>query len=698
MMTKPAVFLLAAFAAMSSVANADGNLESGFMNPPTQAKPHTWWHWMNGNVSRDGITRDLEAIADMGIGGINLFNVSCDIPAGTVDYMSREWLDLVKHAASEAERLGLEMGIQNCAGWATTGGPWIKPEDNMMELVHTTAEVVGGEQVAIKLEQPETRLGYYRDVAIVAYPSRPDLKEVYKWQPSTLQATCRSGKQPDLVNRAGPGIGVDRVVELTTQVGPDGSLKWEAPAGNWTVLRLGFTPRGNHNHPSPESGQGLEINKLKRRGVDAHWQGGIQPILDHLGELAPRSLSNLVIDSYEAGNHMWSPDMREEFLKRRGYDMMPYLPAMIGRPVGSVHMTERFFWDYRRTVSELVVENYYGYFTELANRHGMICSIEPYRGPFESMAVAAKPDVPVAEFFSDMTYGRGFLKMTSSAAHLYDRGVAPSEAFTCGGSKGGWRNHPATLKAAGDFAWTEGINRFVFHRFAHQPWDDKVPGMTMGPYGIHFEPTNTWWNPGRAWVEYITRSQFLLQQGIYVADALCFVGETSPNTRREAPELKAAGYDHHNCGTDMVYDLESEGGDIVTPTGKRYRMLILPDRVPYMTLKLATKIQELVREGGAVWAPKPTHSPTLAGFPDSEQQMRSIVDEVWGDCDGEDVTSNRYGKGMIFSGIAPAEAMAQWKVAPDLAQDTDVQILHWIHRKTDREDIYFISNQAEEQV
>jgi hypothetical protein len=308
---KTIIITVSLLIASLGIIHAESTLESGFNNPPAKAKPHTWWHWMNGNISRDGITRDLEAIADMGIGGINLFNVSCDIPAGSVDYMSKEWLDLVKHAATEAGRLGLEMGIQNCAGWATTGGPWIKPEDNMMELVHTTTQVEGGKRISIKLGQPETHLNYYRDVAILAYPSQSDIKTVYKWKPSTLQGTCRSGKQPDLIRRAGPGIGVDSVIEITKKLKNGGTLEWDAPAGDWTILRLGYTPRGNKNHPSPESGQGLEINKLKRRGVDAHWRGGIQPILDHLGDLAPKSHRNSVIYRYEAANNLWPPHMRQ---------------------------------------------------------------------------------------------------------------------------------------------------------------------------------------------------------------------------------------------------------------------------------------------------------------------------------------------------------------------------------------------------
>jgi len=347
---------------------AGQSLEAGFANPPAAARPYIWWHWMNGNITREGITADLEAMAKSGIAGASIFNVSCDIPEGPVRYMSPEWLDLFHHAASEAKRLGIELGFQNCAGWATTGGPWVKPEDSMQQLVSTATAVKGGGRIRQPLPRPESRLNYYHDIAVLAFPTPKDTeKRMYKWETKTLQSTRGAGLQPDL-DRPVPAetvIDPEAVVDVTRHLAADGTLTWDAPPGDWTLLRLGNTPSGKLNEPSPKSGQGLEVNKLNRRGVDVHWKHGIQPVLDRLGPLAGTTLTTVVVDSYEAGNHMWSEDLPAEFKKRRGYDITPYLPALMGRCVGSGPVTERFYWDYRRTVSEMVVENYYGYIAEL---------------------------------------------------------------------------------------------------------------------------------------------------------------------------------------------------------------------------------------------------------------------------------------------------------------------------------------------
>jgi hypothetical protein len=678
-----------------------GTLETGFAKPPDSARPYVWWHWMNGNVTREGITADLEAMAKAGIAGASIFNLAgpphnCETPAGPVDYMSPLWLDLVHHAASEAKRLGLELGFQNCAGWSTTGGPWIKPEDNMQQLVSTATQVKGGGRIRQQLPRPESRLNYYHEIAVLAFPTPKDNKErVYRWESKTLQSTARVGLQPDLARPfpAEAVIATEAVVDLTRQLDADGVLTWEAPPGDWTLLRLGNTPVGNYNAPSPKSGQGLEVNKLNRRGVDVHWKHGIQPVLERLGPLAGTTLNTVLVDSYEAGNHMWSEDIPAEFKKRRGYDLTPYLPALMGWCVGSGPVTERFYWDYRRTVSEMVVENYYGYIAELCRQRGLRSAIEPYRGPFESMAVAMRADIPTAEFFNDLSFGVPFLKLASSAAHLNQLPVAASEAFTSGAD--GWKgSHPATLKFAGDFAWAEGINRLVIHRYAHQPWSDRVPGMCMGPYGIHFDRNATWWEPGRAWLEYITRSQFLLQSGDFIGDVLGFVGEAAPHTTVDYPGMKSAGYDHDACGTDVIPTLAVRDGRIVTPSGREYRLLVLPRDVTFMTLGLARKIRDLVREGAAVLAPKPEHVPSLSGFPASEKEMLSIAAEVWGACDGKKVTSNVYGKGRIFAGIPVAQAMAQLKIAPDVKILPEAGTLNWIHRRTAEADLYFLSNQS----
>ncbi len=675
-----------------------GDLESNFINPPAQARPHTYWFWMNGNITREGITADLEAMARVGIGGALILNVAgshgCDIPPGPVDYFSEAWLDLLRHAAGEAKRLGLELGLHNCAGWATTGGPWIKPEYAMQALACTEVKVDGGCRIERKLPQPEICEGYYRDIAVLAYPTPEDDRyRVQKWQSKAAQRGGPSGRQPDL--RPCPpdaAIPTDAIVDVSRHMRKDGMFVWDAPKGNWTIMRLGHTPTGSVNHPSPDAGRGLEIDKLSRAGLDVHWREGIQPVLDHLGPLAGTVLKSLHIDSYEAGLNHWTPRMREEFKKRRGYDPTRYLPALTGRLVGDGPTTDRFLWDFRRTVADLFAENHYGYFADLCRGHGMMFSTEPYTSAFEGLSVAAKADIPMGEFWANGGYSHT-LKLAASIAHTHGRAVAGAEAFTAAPAIGRWHQHPGALKVVGDMAWTRGINRFVFHCYAHQPWMGIVPGMTMGQYGCHFDRTNTWWEPGRAWMRYIARSQFLLQRGDFGADVLCFGGDAAPNGPANGRGLKQAGYDYDGCGTDIMAVLKVKDGDLVLPSGRRYRLLVLPN-TPFLRPALARKVRELVRAGATIVGPKPKYTPSLGDFPASEREVRSIAEEVWGKCDGVEATCNRFGKGQVFAGIAPAEVLAGLKVAPAVQLSADGPALAWVHRRAGGEDIFFISNQS----
>jgi len=671
------------------------NLESGFFNPPPHVRPHTYWIWMNGNITREGIKKDLEAMAQVGIGGVLIFNIAgshgCDIPAGPVDYLSEEWIDLVKYATTEAQRLGLEVYLHNCAGWATTGGPWISPEYAMQQLVSAEITVWGNRRISQKLPHPEVFEGYYRDIAVFAFPSSMDTGyRVPQWQAKAGQRGGRAGRQPDLtLAPEGVAISTDAIVDVSRYVNKDGILVWDAPPGCWKILRLGYTPTGKTNHPAAVSGQGLEIDKLRREGLDVHWREGIQPVLNHLGPLVGRSFRGILVDSYEAGLNQWTPRMIEEFKKRRGYDPTPYLLTLTGRLVGDGPTTERFLWDFRRTIADLFAENYYGYFADLCHDHNLHFLTEPYTSCFEGLMVAAKSDVPMGEFWVDGGYSFS-LRLAASIAHINGRKVAGAEAFTAAPHLARWQNYPGSLKRVGDWAWTQGINRFIFHSYPHQPWLDKVPGMTMGQYGCHFDRNNTWWKPGRAWVKYIERSQFLLQSGEPVADVLCFAGDAAPNGGVNRKDIKESGYDYDACGTDIFVALKVKDSDIILPSGKRYRLLVLPN-TEFLRPALARKVRNLVFAGATVLGPKPKHSPSLDGFPASEEEVIDIGNEVWGKCDGINIISNSYGKGQIFTGISPAEVLYRLNVPPDI-QLADG--LTWIHRRTDDADIFFISNQS----
>ena len=296
------------------------------------------------------------------------------------------------------------------------------------------------------------------------------------------------------------------------------------------------------------------------------------------------------------GDNNWTPKFRDEFISRRGYDPIPFLPTLAGRYVGSGELTERFLWDFRRTLCDLFAENYYWRFAELCHEHGLKFSVEPYDGPFECPQVGAKADIIMGEFWATTDLNSigavNTVKLAATVANTHGIPIVGAESFT--GSPGpysNWLGHPGMLKPEGDAMWCLGLNRFIFHTYAHQPWLDKLPGMTMGQWGTHFSRTNTWWELSKPWMQYIARSQFLLQQGRTVADVLFFSGEAAPNGGVFRPDLKAKGYDYDTVGTDLIMKLTVKDVDVCTPVGGRYRLLVLPD-TEWTTPALAKKVQE----------------------------------------------------------------------------------------------------------
>ena len=263
---------------------------------------------------------------------------------------------------------------------------------------------------------------------------------------------------------------------------------------------------------------------------------------------------------------------------------------MAGRVVDSLEVSERFLWDLRQTISELLLANYAGHFRELAHQHGLRLSIEAYNTcPCDEMAYAGRADEPMGEFWSWAKYGAAFscTEMTS-AGHVYGKRIIGAEAFTATDAEK-WLGHPGNIKDLGDWAFCEGINRFVFHRYAMQPWLDRKPGMSMGPWGLHYERTETWWEQSKAWHEYLARCQFLLQQGLFVAD-ICLLGpEGSPQSLNgqqsfvsHAPgqggqPLERPGHNFDTCPPEVVLTRMSvKDGRLVLPDGMSYRMLVLP--------------------------------------------------------------------------------------------------------------------------
>ena len=797
-----------------------GSLEEGFLNPPMSARPQTWWHWMNGNVSKEGITADLEAMAEIGIGGATIFDAGCGIPPGPLKFASPEWFDTVKHAAAEARRLGIELCLPNCSGWSSSGGPWNPPENGMKMLAWTERRAKGPGRFAEKLDPIPNRHGFAADIAVFAVPvpsaelatmeaagvkvasPSPNVRVLsfpepyaadgfifrldYGWiwhVPGDVtvetsddgasferigvfgadlarrggidcQKRCKVFARPlkarhyrftfrfddgtqlgKTVKLAELTVGRRRVVEdlsdrtfakrgdrltplrpvapdqlvrledvrvLTDRMRPDGFLDWEMPAGDWRIVRLGYAATGRVNKPASRFGEGLEVDKLSASALDFHFEQYVAKLVNHLGPLAgdvASGLSSILVDSYEVGSQNWTQGFENEFLRRRGYDLTAYLPTLTGTLVGDAEQTDRFLSDFRRTVAELFAENYSGALARKCHQYGLKLSLEPYgNAPCDDFEYGDVVDQPMCEFWSwcnrgDRETDVGNASLPSYLAHFWGRRYVGAEAFTANPAAGAgrWRTVPFALKAQGDRAFARGVNRIIFHRFAHQPFVKPayLPGVTMGHWGMHLDRTQTWWKEGRPWMDYLARTQWMLQEGTFCADVLCWHGEEAPSRGGHIDgypkELGGHpcpdGFAKDVCSTRALRSLKVEDGRLVSPGGIRYSVLVLQD-VAEMSPETLETVAKLVDAGACVAAPRrPVRSLGLRDYPSADAQVAARAAEVW----AKGVVKGRAAEALAARGLKPDFVCLS---APDGLKDKTA----WLHRRyDDGAETYFVS-------
>lgn len=647
-----------------------------FAKPTAEYKPWVYWFWNNGNITREGITADLEAMARTGIGGVLIMEVGQGAPAGPVDFLSDEWRELFRFMIREAARLGIEVNMNNDAGWNGSGGKWITPEHGMQVLTWSQYELTSPWKEPLKLSEPPKKHDYYRDIVVWAFPTPTDLTGR---QPIPVDRNRREGTENKAV------IERSKMIDLTDKMAADGTLDWTLPEGKWTLIRLGHTCKGRIVAPAPTSGAGLECDKLSVEATDSAFNGQIGRLVAENKEFAGKIFVSTHIDSWENGSQNWTPLMRTEFQNRRNYDLLSYLPIFAGYIVENTDVTDRFLWDFRRTVSEMVMQNHVRRMSELAHKHGLKLSIEAYGSPCDHIEYGGLADEPMGEFWiggGAMTSCRGM----ASAGHIYGRPVIGAEAFTATDSER-WLEHPGSIKVLGDQAFAEGINRFVFHRYSFQPWKDIRPGLMMGPWGIHYERTQTWWELTPPWHEYLSRCQFMLRQGRYVAD-ICYVEpEESHNGFTDRPRN---GYPWDQCGAHAVGLMSVEDGKITLPSGMRYEILVLQPS-DQMTSKLLKKVTELVRDGATVIASRPGFS---YGLEESDQNIRELASVLWGDST-EPAGERTFGKGRIIWGKTPESVLNGRGIEPDVVSN---RRLTTIHRRTGDADIYFVANPLDKEI
>jgi hypothetical protein len=517
---------------------------------------------------------------------------------------------------------------------------------------------------------------------------------------------------PDLYGFATPAftpadaVRKEDVVDLTSKMRPDGSLDWTPPPGEWVVLRFGYSLLGITNHPATPEATGLEVDKLNRGYVKRYMTSYLDSYKNTVGAemMGARGIRYIVTDSWEAGSQNWTDDMIAQFKKRRGYDPIPWMPALTGEVVESSAASDGFLWDLRKTIADLIADEHYGQVEASIKERGMGHYGESHESGRafigDGMEVKKLDDIPMAAMWTQVPgvnkvqYGyNADDRESASVAHIYGQNLAAAESMTAAAAPWAWS--PATLKPTADQEFLNGINRIVVHESAHQPLvgPGTAPGLTLGPFGQWFNRNETWAGEAGPWVTYLARTSYLLQQGRFAADLLYFYGEDSNLTaifRDKAPNVPAGyGFDYINAD-GLIHELSVSGGNIVTPSGMSYRLLGLDPYSEHMSLPVLQAIHRLVEQGAVVAGPKPTDDPSLA---DDQAEFHRLADELFGDGSGV----HRVGSGTVYAGDTVGEAFQALNLPPDFdySNPDPANPVLFVHRKLEDGDLYFVDNRSD---
>jgi hypothetical protein len=733
-----ALFLINAVALFGQQTEAQSTLKEKFKSPPKTSFPGVYWYFMDGNISRNEMTKDLESMAAVGISNLIFLEVGIGVPRGSVDFMSEAWQDLYVHAVREAERLEINILLGAGPGWCGSGGPWVKPEESMKHLVYSETEISGNKKINISLPLPEQRSTqwhnlkdpYYEDVAVYAIPNsaKPIVKDInekalYERDPYSSKPNVKPFL-PDPVSYSNIDEGkvLDRsnVINITKYLKPNGRLVWQAPKGDWTIIRMGKRVTGASSRPAPKPVIGLESNKMDTTAFRNHLRHYTDILLE---KTAPRKpgvgWTGFHMDSWESGAQNWTEGIVEEFKKRRGYDPEPYFLAYTGRIIKSLEITERFLWDLRQTCKELVLENHVEFGKAYAHKNGLELTIEPYdMNPAGDLDLGAIADVIMAEFWSKrfgFTTWYAVIEATS-ISHITGRPIVGAEVFTAHNEQA-WQEYPWSMKDQSDWALAMGVNRFVYHTFAHKPLGDEYrPGMTMGQYGVHWDRGQTWWPMVEAYHKYISRSSHMMQQGQGVSDILYLTPEGAPMVfipptdaiEENGPTPDKKGYGFDGCSPKMLMERAIvENGKIVFPGASSYEIMVLPN-FESMTPELLEKIASLLEKGAKIIGKPPTKSPSLSNYPQCDNQVTLLAEKLWGTLKlPTEINKKKHGQGTIYWGGELSDLNADvlyptYKNTIAILKQLDIpndftsenNTIRFGHRKTDDSDVYFIANRT----
>jgi hypothetical protein len=698
----------------------DNIVDAEFLKPGSAYGTRCWWWWLNGNVTRQSITRDLEEMKAKGFSGACIFDAgganqvgNNQVPEGPM-FGSPDWRALYLYAIREANRLGLVMSMNIQSGW-NLGGPDVTPAEAAKQVTFSELGIKGGTKVNQKLAQPAIRDNYYKEIAVLAFPDKNSVHAPIHDLENKTASKEAGGSVPDtrpfLTDIAGvPGEedALSRQVINISKYFKDGVLNWDAPAGNWRVVRIGYTPTDARTSTTSGKWHGRVLDFLSEKSFNRYWDTHVEPLLRMIGPMAGTTLRYLQTDSFEGGGMNWTDGFADEFKKRRGYDLTPFLPVLTGKIIESRSVSIRFLNDFRKTLGDLVSEKHYGTFAKRSRAHGIGIlpeSAGPHAGPFDGLKNYGHSEVMMSEFWSPSPHrprpiDRFFVKQAASAAKIFNKRLVGAESFTTIGHH--WNDVIwADMKPSVDHEFCAGLNLVYFHTFTSSPKEMGMPGQEYFA-GTHFNPNVTWWNYSTAFLGYLTRCHYLLQKGTALSDVLYYYGDHVPNLGRlkeDDPAGALLGYDYDLINEDRLLDLTVRDGKIELPHGVNYRVLVLPDH-KILSLAVIRKVKTLVHAGATVIGLKPESTSSLVGYPAAETELHQIADELW----GKDKTSageKVVGKGKVIWGKTAAEVLLESGLPYDVKIEAENKAdkFDYIHRYLpDGSDIYFISNQNKKQV
>lgn len=717
-MTKRLTFFLACLVIACPLGSRAAPSDQDFQKPPHASGIRCFWWWLNSNVTKEAITRDLEEMRAKGFSGALIFDADGSahsghqrVPAGPA-FGSPKWTELFTHACQEAKRLDLELSLNIQSGW-NIGGPSVTADETTQGVVFSKTDIVGPGKIDRKLARPKIR-EFYRDIRVLAIPAGPSdgkktmlrpIEELsYKAAYQTIGMSAPDCRYLLYSSPAKPGefiIPSTSVLDISSAMEAGGRLRWNAPPGRWTILRFGHTDTGAKVSTHSEGWGGRVVDIMSETATRKYWKHTVTPLLDAIGPLAGTTLKYVHTDSWEGGGMNWTPGFDQAFRKNRGYDLTPWLPVLAGYVVQNREASTAFLADFRKTIGDKVADHY-ELLAKLAAERGLFTHPEcsgPHASPLDGVKNYGRSELMMSEFWSPSPHrpspvNRFFVKQASSAAHTYGKRLVGAEGFTTIGPQ--WNDSPwKHMKPSFDTEICAGMNILFLHTFTCSPKEMGIPGQEYFA-GTHFNPQITWWEESKDIIDYFRRCQVMTQQGRFIADVLYYYGDHIPNiAQRKAHDPAGAlpHFDYDVLSEELLLsDVRVKDGKLSLSSGMEYRVLVLPDH-GVLSIGVLRKIKELVLAGATVLGPKPTKAVTLeAGL----EEFHQIAAELW---DAPEVKSDvlsikKHGQGqVVHHGIRAGDLLLNLGFAPDvdIQYEGEASPLDWIHRRIGDADIYFLA-------